>query len=317
MWYDERTAATSIQRLWRGYNARKYIAYLHDQATEIERVWRGYVGRNITHVRSKIRKTHLEKKFFDAMATVIQKIYRGYRSRKDKQDFYGRKDYVATVTKKSAVLNQHITRNIANLNDWLEDKRVVEEAKEFTELTENLHHLLGTRNRPGVFRSAIGPEFHTTAYGVPLEDHIVEAFENRQEAQRRQGYLDKQQKLERRSKKQTRAMKQIQQAQILDREIQNNMSSTKKHSKQPRAARAPPTQQPLSPSSIMVGYPPPMQQTVYSTNPNNNGTLPRRRAPTPPQLKPIDQRGVTQTPNGSNIIDATIMRPPRLVPMAN
>mmetsp|Transcript_25829 Transcript_25829/g.36526 ORF Transcript_25829/g.36526 Transcript_25829/m.36526 type:complete len:301 (+) Transcript_25829:183-1085(+) len=292
----ENDAIIRIQRVWRGYNARKYVAFLNAQATDIQRVWRGYLGRQSARVATKTRKTRIEGKFFDAMATQIQKVFRGYCSRKDKQDFYRRKQYVHNVTKHSYSLNQHIDRNIENLKTFLEDKRVVDEAKEFTELTENLHHLLGTKERPGVFHSAIGPEFHTTAYGLPMEDHIRDAFENKrikeQQDKERAAYQRRQ------LARQARAHHQIEQARAWEREQGGRGQVTLPSLNNTRRMQTPPN--PMHATEWGV-----QQRSVYGANPNNNGT------PKGKKTRGAQQQGITN----KNLSEQTILRQPRLVPM--
>lgn len=169
---DETAAVVLLQRMWRGYNARKYVGILHFNSTEIKRVWRGYKGRQAARLQRQRQLTNAEKAYYDIMATQIQKCYRGRLSRKQKQDFYRRKKYVDHVTRQSHALASDIDQNIGNLKQMLQEQEEEAKSREFVKATGDLHHLVGTKQIPGVFSSPYGEEFATTAYGLNLEAQI-------------------------------------------------------------------------------------------------------------------------------------------------
>lgn len=167
-------AISSIQRAWRGYNARKYLAYLHMQATEIERVWRGYLGRSKAKHLKYEKVLAIEKAFYDLCATRIQSVWRGYISRKLKQDYYNRKKYIEYVSDQAAELREKVEEDVGSYKAYLAQKKEEEEAKQFASITANIHHLMGTYTQPGIYNSIYGEQYATTAYGIPLESHIHE-----------------------------------------------------------------------------------------------------------------------------------------------
>lgn len=168
----ETDAVTEIQRIWRGYNARKYVGLLHFNATEIKRVYRGFKGREKAHWVRREKMTEAEKAYYDSMATQIQKVYRGRLSRVQKQDFYRRKAYVEHVTQATKKLSQEVDSAVEQLNQKLAEDEEVRRDKEFVKITEDLHHLVGTTAQASVFSSPYGEQFSTTAYGLTLEDQI-------------------------------------------------------------------------------------------------------------------------------------------------
>jgi len=172
-------AVVNIQRLWRGYNARKYIQLLHFNATEIIRTWHGYKGREYVHWVRHQRLTDAERAYYDQMATQIQKVWRGTLSRQNKQDYYQRKKYIERVTVQSQKLLATNEVNQAKLDQYLQEQAEEQKGKEFVGITEDLHHLVGTKQIPSVFNSSYGEEFSTTAYGIPLESHIRENASNK------------------------------------------------------------------------------------------------------------------------------------------
>lgn len=177
-------AARDIQRLWRGYNARKYIEWLNLQATDIKRVWRGYKGRIAANERKFYKVVEIESAFYNSTATLIQKVWKGYSSRKSIQDYYSRKKYINFVTGKALDLNEDVEAEMAGYTQYLSDQKAKKDAKEFEKLTASMHHLQSTFSQKGVFNSVYGEQYSTTAYGIPLEDHIHENTMNELQARK-------------------------------------------------------------------------------------------------------------------------------------
>ena len=173
----ELNAAVSIQSYFRMFGARTRFHVLNASATQIQRIYRGYNARN--YVQFDVRFRHRlaqQKLFYDRMATLIQKCFRGHCSRKSRLDFYARKRYIEGVTLKGDQL-------LADLQDQYENnmesqRRMDEEkkAKKFDHLIGNLHHLLSTKRIKGIFKSPFGHEFSATAYGISVEEHIQQKF---------------------------------------------------------------------------------------------------------------------------------------------
>lgn len=171
---NEIAAILSIQKAWRGYNARKYLGFLNAQATDIERVWRGFLGREkAKHIKYE-KVLAIERAFYDLCATRIQSVWRGYISRKLKQDYYNRRKYIDYVSEQAAELRGNIDTEMGTYRSYLAQKKEDYEAKQFASITANIHHLMGTYTQPGIYNSIYGEQYATTAYGIPLESHIHE-----------------------------------------------------------------------------------------------------------------------------------------------
>lgn len=175
---SEIASCVDIQRTWRGYNARKYIAFLDLQATSIKRVWRGYKGRQRVSQRKFEKVVQIENAFYDSCAKVIQKVWRGHASRKNRQDYYSRKKYIDFVTAKALDLNENVDQEIAGYTQYLADEDERKQSREFEKITSSMHHLTSTYTQKGVFNSVYGEQYATTAYGIPLEEHIRESAHN-------------------------------------------------------------------------------------------------------------------------------------------
>jgi IQ calmodulin-binding motif len=99
-------AAIRIQAATRGFLTRLRIAELHYYATEIQRLARGHLARRIARQRLEHRARDSLQAFKSGCARSIQRIYRGFRSRKYLHDYYARKRYVAFVAAKGEEIRQ-------------------------------------------------------------------------------------------------------------------------------------------------------------------------------------------------------------------
>jgi hypothetical protein len=60
-----------------------------------------------------LRLAEEEKCFFDSMATLMQKSWRGFYCRRMNQDFYARKHYIGQVSQQGLELSKTIERDLA------------------------------------------------------------------------------------------------------------------------------------------------------------------------------------------------------------
>eukprot|EP01083_Nonionella_stella_P069102 184047_1 len=180
----ELNASICIQKYFRMFQLRTRFHLLNHSATQIQRIYKGYQARNYVEFEVKVQhKLQQQKLLYDRMATLIQKTFRGYISRKDKSDFYARKRYIQQLTIKSNELLQELRdqydRNIETQKRMEELKK----AEKFDQLIGNLHHLVSTKQIRGVFKSPFGREFSATAYGISVEQHIKQKFHHQFESQ--------------------------------------------------------------------------------------------------------------------------------------
>jgi hypothetical protein len=169
---EERRAAVELQRLFRGGRARRRIQRLRDAAVTIQRVQRGHVGRRIAHERRSDVEDARRRALFDYCASQLQKLFRGYYSRRYRHDFFARKRYIRTVLHNSETLRQTLRSHEAAL---IEDARRREEearAAEFKRVSQGLHHLLSTSTQPGVYNSPFAADAPPVAFGKHVEEHL-------------------------------------------------------------------------------------------------------------------------------------------------
>ncbi|KAF0689837.1 Aste57867_18749 [Aphanomyces stellatus] len=167
----ELSAAIYIQRIFRGQRVRATISRWRDAEVVIARVYRGHLGRHKA-TREARQRLNLEKKArLHHVARVIQTQYRGWASRKYKHNFATRKTYLKELEAKGNALRETLRQRL-EAQRVAEFHRVDEESREeLVQITQHLHHLVGTTVTPGVFSSPY-LQAKPTAFGVPVETHI-------------------------------------------------------------------------------------------------------------------------------------------------
>jgi hypothetical protein len=127
-------------------------------------------------VRVKQLKLNRENAFnqliFEYSAREIQRVYRGYFSRKYRHDFYARKAYIQQVLMQGEQLRGECQRNMEEQIAIAEEEYQQKEAEEFQRLTSGLHHLISTKTSPGIYNSPYLYGNVPTVHDVPLEDHL-------------------------------------------------------------------------------------------------------------------------------------------------
>jgi len=150
---EEYLHAVVIQAWYRGCRSRQYLKELNEKATEIQRIWRGFAARKRWRAMVRHEVEKLKSSFFNGMATVIQKTWRGYFSRKLIHDFYALKRYLRKVEAK----NQDMRSLLAEEKAKDDRRRLEEEAtnahKRLVIEAKSKHHLISTYAIPGVFNN--------------------------------------------------------------------------------------------------------------------------------------------------------------------
>eukprot|EP01084_Bolivina_argentea_P189821 326351_1 len=181
---QELSASICIQKYFRMFQSRSKFNVLNNAAIQIQRIFRGYMAKNYVKYEVRIKyKLHQQQLFYDQMATLIQKCYRGHLSRKNILNFYARKNYIKQLTIKSNNLLQELRDQYEQNIETQKRMEEIKKAEQFDKLIGNLHHLVSTKATHGVFRSPFGREFSATAYGISVEQHIQQKFHHQFESQ--------------------------------------------------------------------------------------------------------------------------------------
>jgi len=100
----EYEACVKIQSVYRGYTVRKKLRKERAAAENIQRIYRGYIARVDYEYMLRAKEKRERMAYFDRNATIIQKIWRGYYSRKHVHSYYRRKAYITGVVQKGEEL---------------------------------------------------------------------------------------------------------------------------------------------------------------------------------------------------------------------
>jgi hypothetical protein len=167
----ERTAATAIQSAYRASVIRGRYHDVLWAASEIERMVRGHLGYNKAKTKKLERHRVRNRQFFDHVATIIQKHFRGFWSRKYWHHMHARQKYLQTVGERGErtvafLAQKHVEDQAAQAAESEARMR-----KEFKNLTAHLHHLVSTSTIPGVYNPPYS-EVVPSAFGIPVETHL-------------------------------------------------------------------------------------------------------------------------------------------------
>lgn len=164
-------SAEKVQRAFRGQRVRKDIAKKKKACNVLARVRRGYVGRQKSKSARQEKKDQENMARFHYYAILTQKHFRGFYSRRYYHDFYARKTYILAIAEKGERLREELQLRLEE--QCVENQRAEDEKRraEFHKVSQNLHHLLSTKQTPGIYNSPYLAE-PITAFGVPVEEHL-------------------------------------------------------------------------------------------------------------------------------------------------
>ncbi|CAG5116574.1 unnamed protein product, partial [Candidula unifasciata] len=103
----EYAAAVRIQAWFRGIRVRAYLKFLNKCATKIQKIWRGFLARRYYSILLRNTVFIMRFKHYNAMASKIQRIWRGYYVRKYVFCYHGRKRYLEALQVKNEIVRKH------------------------------------------------------------------------------------------------------------------------------------------------------------------------------------------------------------------
>ncbi|CAG5853674.1 unnamed protein product [Menidia menidia] len=179
----ETQAATRIQSGFRACRVRAYLSHLHKKAIIIQKVWRGFTAR--ARVRQMVKAAYfiMKMNFYEEMAVRIQRQWRGFFVRKYIHNFYERKSYMEGLIIKNELIRTFMKeellwwrecrpappslstskrqRELDEIEVLQKKEReylqLVKEKTEKISQAHRLHHLISTKQSPGVFNSPFRP----------------------------------------------------------------------------------------------------------------------------------------------------------------
>ncbi|KAI8917652.1 hypothetical protein DFJ77DRAFT_313631 [Powellomyces hirtus] len=153
---EEHSAAIIIQKAWRGFVVRSRLENLNTAATTIQRYHRGYRGRELLERLIVARDTERRMSYYFDMAVQVQRIWRGYRTRAHVFDYYKRKAYIEGVKQKMESLREHLAQHLVEQEQQQQAYLASLAAQKADRLAGTRHHLLGTKDVPGIYSGEVG-----------------------------------------------------------------------------------------------------------------------------------------------------------------
>ena len=103
---------------------------------------------------------------------MIQKIFRGYFSRKNVHNFYLRKSYLETIASKGEGVRRELDHHFTVMQTEAQNRQAEARIDEFEKVVGNLHHMLSTASCRGVYNSPYHQPTQATMFGLPVEEHL-------------------------------------------------------------------------------------------------------------------------------------------------
>ena len=161
-----------IQRYYRGSKLRATLKYRVQQAIKISRVYRGHKGRTkVKHAKNE-KETYKIAMLHNYFALLLQKTFRGYFSRKYRQNHARRKQMLQDFVNKGEEIRRQMYQYAVDQALREEEEEKVRKSEEFTALAQNLHHLVSTQARNGVYNPPEEFMDTPTVDDIPVEVHI-------------------------------------------------------------------------------------------------------------------------------------------------
>mmetsp|Transcript_129784 Transcript_129784/g.225554 ORF Transcript_129784/g.225554 Transcript_129784/m.225554 type:complete len:389 (-) Transcript_129784:86-1252(-) len=167
----EKQAIIKVQSVYRGSKVRdRWHAVLHN-ALLVQRLSRGWLARVRTRALRLERTKALNTIFFHHCASVIQKFFRGWWSRRYLHDYYGRKGYLGKVAKRGDWTKEYLRRHHAQKVAEAKAEEESQMRQEFDNLAGELHHLVSTKSIAGVYNPPYN-DILPKAFEKPIEQHL-------------------------------------------------------------------------------------------------------------------------------------------------
>ena len=169
----EMQAVVRIQSVWRGFVWRKELKRRILAALMVQKWFKGYKDRINLVQRKRDRDRSERLAFFNAVATSVQRRFRGFWSRKHLHNFYARKAYLVQVMAATERAKADMEEDGRMQMEEEVKRRAEADKARFERTVGSLHHLLSTQSVRGIYRSQyMANGLGVTAGGVNLEEHI-------------------------------------------------------------------------------------------------------------------------------------------------
>ncbi|KAG5182252.1 hypothetical protein JKP88DRAFT_164883 [Tribonema minus] len=183
---QERNAAVSVQRIFRGKRVRDRHKVLNEAVTKIARLFRGHRVRVRAAALMVARREAELQAVFHYHARSIQRLIRGFVSRRTRYCHAKRRAYLAELVQVGEALRATLLAHEEQMKQEQDQRALQQRQARVQQLSENLHHLVSTKAQPGVFSSPyLHPTELPTIDGVPIDEHLTRSI---RDLLRKRGY---------------------------------------------------------------------------------------------------------------------------------
>jgi len=166
-------ATLCLQSAARRAISRQHFAHDRSAAITLERVYQGHRGRLLIYEEAQLRRdAEARAAFWDANAVAVQRMWKGFYSRKHVHNFYLRKAYLDSVAERGQTLRMQLATHHARMAEAAEEAAAEARLDKFEGVVSSLHHMLSTATTRGVYNSPYQHLAPQTAYGLPIEEHL-------------------------------------------------------------------------------------------------------------------------------------------------
>ena len=184
--FRELNAAIKIQKNVRKLLCRKRFILLKEVALEIQKNLKGYLARESHWKSVNFLSNDMNNQFFAYHATIIKKHWLGYRCRRNKLDYKERKRYLEIIKRKNEESLAQLQEYALAVQYETDRKKEEEERKYFNHIASNLHHLVSTKNIPGVYNPRyVSEESKPQVFNADVETHLKAVFKSNLKAKGR------------------------------------------------------------------------------------------------------------------------------------
>ena len=166
----EYAAALTLQCAWRRYRLNCKRRHRNRMATLIQTAFRKHQARMLVRCL-RVEKARAERTaYFNLMAQKIQKVWRGFNSRRHIFDFFKQRQYLAQVAEANERMRRELDDHYAKTNEAERRARFEREKRKQEETALRQHHLVSTSAIPSIFQP---PAFTRDAAVMPAIENYI------------------------------------------------------------------------------------------------------------------------------------------------
>jgi myosin heavy subunit len=166
----EYRAAVLIRETWRSYRERKQREDENEKAILIQKMYRKHQARILVQCM-RVEKARADRiAYFNLMATKIQKVWRGFDSRRHVFDYHKQQAYLQEVSRRNAQMRRELDDHYATTTEAQRRTQYEREKKQAEEKALHRHYQVSTAAIPSIFQP---PAFTKDAEAMPALENFI------------------------------------------------------------------------------------------------------------------------------------------------